>query len=222
MSGLMSIETTSGWASAQSDSARRTLTSSRRSTAASPRKAPSRALVRKSSIICSAALSVSGAGLKTTSFSASAMMPPTPSITVGPNCASTSMPTMNSRTPETISATSRCTSPSAGRAAPSSSVAASRTASSPVKRRRTRPLSVLCAIASPPSLTTTAPPISLAAAIASSAVATFASLAKGRPYGDNRDFESDSDKVRDAIARPEMGSCTGATVVRLRRSGHEC
>ena len=44
-----------------------------------------------------------------------------PSITVMPNCSSWWSPAISSRLPRSIGATSRCTSPSSGRAAASSS-----------------------------------------------------------------------------------------------------
>ena len=44
--------------------------------------------------------SSSGAGRKTTSAIASARMPPTPSITVGPNCGSRTTPAISSRLPD--------------------------------------------------------------------------------------------------------------------------
>ena len=63
-----------------------------------------------------------GTSRKATSATASARIPPTPSITVMPNCASWCRPAISSRLPRSIGATSRCTSPSSGRAAASSSV----------------------------------------------------------------------------------------------------
>ena len=66
---------------------------------------------------------------------------------------------------------------------------------------RTRPRSVLCAIASPLSFTTTGNPSSVAAATASSTVAARRSPATGTPNPASSCFDSDSDRVRDAIAR---------------------
>ena len=100
---------------------------------------------------------------------ASASTPPTPSITVIPNCGSRLRPAISSRVPRTIGATSRPTSPSSGRAAASSSAPAASTASADASPRRTRPRSVLWAMASPHSLTTTGNPISAAAAAACAA-----------------------------------------------------
>ena len=76
------------------------------------------------SIISWAVTASTGAGRNTTSATASARMPPTPSITVGPNWASRSTPAISSRLPRIIGATSTATSPSSGVAAASSSVAA--------------------------------------------------------------------------------------------------
>ena len=59
-----------------------------------------------------------------TSATASARMPPTPSITVMPNCGSSVRPAISSRLPCTIGATRTATSPSSGVAAASSSAAA--------------------------------------------------------------------------------------------------
>ena len=56
-------------------------------------------------------------------------MPPTPSMTLRPNCGSRTSPAISSRFPATIGATSSETAPSSGWAAASSSAAAARTAS---------------------------------------------------------------------------------------------
>ena len=64
----------------------------------------------------------SGTSRKLTSATASARTPPTPSITVIPNCGSRWSPAMSSRLPRTIGATSTWHSPSSGVAAASSSV----------------------------------------------------------------------------------------------------
>ena len=80
-----------------------------------------------------AVTSSSGAGRKTTSATASARTPPTPSITVGPNWGSRSSPMINSRFPATIGATSTWTSPSRSVAAANSSAAADSTAAASPK-----------------------------------------------------------------------------------------
>ena len=67
---------------------------------------PSSFCVARSSIISAAVTASNGAGRNTTSATASARMPPTPSITVGPNWGSRTTPAINSRLPETIGATS--------------------------------------------------------------------------------------------------------------------
>ena len=82
----------------------------------------SRRWVASWSIISWAVTVSTGAGRNTTSATASARMPPTPSITVGPNCGSRSTPAISSRLPRIIGATSTTTSPSSGVAAASSSV----------------------------------------------------------------------------------------------------
>ena len=143
MSGLMSTLMTSGCSSASLPSPTRVSRSSCRSTAASPRNSPRRSLIVRLSICSCAVTSSTGAGRNATSAIASASTPPTPSITIGPNCGSRIIPTMNSRAPDTIGATSSDTSPSSGRAAASNSSAADRTAASSASERRTKPRSVL-------------------------------------------------------------------------------
>jgi hypothetical protein len=76
-------------------------------------------------------------------------------MTHGPNCRSRTRPAISSRVPRTIGATSTDTTPSAGVATPCSSTAAARTASASRRPSRTSPRSVLWAIASPHSFTTT-------------------------------------------------------------------
>ena len=162
--GLPSAVTISGLTSTPATSSRSAITRpmamsvaarASRSTAASPRNSPSSFAVARSSIISAVVVASSGAGRNTTSAIASARMPPTPSITVGPNCGSRSAPTMSSRLPCTIGATRTVTSPSAGVAAARRSVAAASTSAAVRRLRRTRPRSVLWAIASPLSLATT-------------------------------------------------------------------
>ena len=68
-------------------------------------------------------------GRKATSATASARMPPTPSMTVMPNWGSSWSPAISSRVARSIGATSRWTSPSSGVAAASRAAAASRTCS---------------------------------------------------------------------------------------------
>ena len=128
INGLTSTLATSGRSSASRPSPTSNAATASRSTAASPRNSPSSRWVASPSIISSAVISSSGAGRKTTSAIASARMPPSPSITVGPNCSSRNNPTISSRLPRIIGATSTPTSPSSGRAAANSSVAAAETA----------------------------------------------------------------------------------------------
>ena len=195
MSGLQSALTIRSSSVAARDSARSTEASLSRSTAASPRNSPSSVWVSRSSIISAASRSSIGTSRKATSATASARMPPTPSITVIPNCGSRWSPAISSRLPDTIGATSRWTAPSSGRAAARRSVAAARTASSSPRPRRTRPRSVLCAIESPPSLTTTGWPSSSAAATAASTESTTFSATTGSPWDARRALESASDSV---------------------------
>ena len=166
-----------------------------RSTAASPLNSPSRSLIVKLSICSSAVTTSTGAGRNATSAIASASTPPTPSMTIGPNCGSRIIPTMNSRAPETIGATRSETSPSSGRAAASSSSAAIRTAASSLTPSLTNPRSVLCAIASPFNLMATGPPIEAAAATAPATSNTMCSAARGTPYCFTNSFDSASDNV---------------------------
>ena len=75
---------------------------------------------------------------------------------VGPNCGVGCRPAMSSRLPRTIGATSRSTGTVVGRrGARAARSAACSTAAASARFRRTSPRSVLCAIASPLSLTTT-------------------------------------------------------------------
>ncbi len=181
--------------------------SASRSTADSPRNGPSKAAVRKSSIISIAVARLSGAGRNTTSCAASAKMPPTPSITVGPNCGSRTAPAISSRMPETIGATSRSTSPSSGRAAASRACEVSRAAVSSGTPRWTRPRSDLWAMPSPFSLSTTGKPSAEAAVTAASASAAERSGASGRPNAasSSLDARSDSVVVRRCPARDDTG-----------------
>ena len=132
-----------------------TSTTRSRSTAGSPRNGPSRVWAARSSIISSASTRSIGTRRNVTSAIDSARMPPMPSITVIPNCGSRLTPAISSRMPRSIGATSTCTSPSSGRAAARSSDAAATTSAALVMPRRTSPRSVLCAMASLQSLTTT-------------------------------------------------------------------
>ena len=99
-----------------------------------------------------------------------------------------------------MGATRSATSPSSAVAAARSSAPAPSTAAPSVRPRRTRPRSVLCAIASPWSFTATGKPTSAAAATASPAVATTRSGAKGTPNGARSTFDADSDRVRVSVA----------------------
>jgi hypothetical protein len=155
ISGFTSTLRTSGRSAGSRPRPTRRSTRCRRDTGASPRNAPSSFWVASPSIISPAVTSSRGAGRNTTSATASARTPPTPSITVGPNCTSRSRPTISSRLPEIIGATSTPTSPSSGRAAARSSEAARSTAGPSARSRRTRPRSVLWAIEWPTSLATT-------------------------------------------------------------------
>ena len=103
----------------------------------------------------SASARSTGASRNTTSAIASASTPPSPSMTHGPNSLSVCRPAISSRAPRTIGETRSATSPSAGPAAASRSAAAAVTASGSASPSRTSPRSVLCAIASPVSFTTT-------------------------------------------------------------------
>ena len=155
------------------------------------------------SIIDIASLRLIGTGRNTTSATASANTPPTPSITFGPNCGSRTMPAISSRLPLTIGATSTVTAPSAEVAFASRSAAADSTDAASVSRRRTSPRSVLWAIASPHSLATTGKPIAVAAAAASAAVVTSRSSAIGTPYSRSNALDADSDSVLlETVTRP--------------------
>ena len=124
---------------------------------------------------------MSGAAANTTSESASAATPPRPNNTHGPNCGSRTIPAISSRLPRTISATSSCTSPSAGRTFASNSLAAARTASAFARPSLTKSRSVLCAIASPHNFTTTGKPMRAAAAAAPAASRANSSRETGTP-----------------------------------------
>src|SRR5690606_34887645 len=163
MSGFRSADTIDGSASAARDRPSSTAASASRSTGGSPRNSRRSFCVARSSIISAASISVIGTSRKATSATASARMPPTPSMTVMPNCSSRCSPAISSRLPRSIGATSRCTSPSSGRAAARSSSAAAATDAASLSPSRTRPRSVLWAIPSPPSFTTTGNPIASAA-----------------------------------------------------------
>ena len=115
ISGLTSTLTTSPRSAATRPRATSVAARASRSTACSPRNSPSRRWVASWSIISWAVTWSTGAGRNTTSATASARMPPTPSITVGPNCGSRTTPAISSRLPRTIGATSTPTSPSCGR-----------------------------------------------------------------------------------------------------------
>ena len=195
ISGLTSTLATSSRSLITRPTATRAATSSSRLTAGSPRNGPSNTLMRSSSIILAAIAASTGAGRNTTSAIASASTPPMPSITVAPNCGSRTAPTISSRRPSIIGATSNSTSPSSGCTAPSSESAASRTASASTMPRRTRPRSVLWAIRSPLSLRATGTPSSAAAAIAPSASRTARSRASGRPNAPSNSLEARSDSV---------------------------
>ena len=155
ISGFTSTETMSSRSMATRDKPMITEINWSLFTADSPRKASRRPCIRKESIMVAAPTSSTGAGRNTTSAITSAITPPIPSITVGPNWGSTSIPAISSRVPLIMGATNRWTSPSAGVAAAKRLVAASVTASALLSRKRTRPRSVLWAMLSPPSFTTT-------------------------------------------------------------------
>ena len=76
-------------------------------TAGSPRKASRRPCILNESIMEAAPTSSTGAGRNATSAMTSAITPPIPSITVGPNWGSTSIPAMSSRVPLIIGATNK-------------------------------------------------------------------------------------------------------------------
>ncbi len=147
--------TMSGRAVINADNPSNTACSCPRSTASSPRNAPSSFCAANPSIISAASTALIGAGRNCTSAIASATMPPTPSITLAPNCGSRTTPAINSRLPEIIGAINSDTSPSAGVALAKRSVAAASTAVLSTSLSRTKPRSVLCAIAAPHSFTTT-------------------------------------------------------------------
>lgn len=142
-----------------------------------------------------ASLTPSGASRTATSSMASAKTPPTPTITAGPNCGSRITPAMSSRFPDTMGAIRIDTSPSSGRAAASSSLAAVYTAAVSARPRRTRPRSVLWAMVSPHSFAATGKPRRCAATTAASGSSTVSSVANGTPKGANKAFESISDNV---------------------------
>src|SRR5262249_42730031 len=90
-------------------------------------------------------------------------------------------PAISSRRPRTCSATRTSTAPSSGRASARSSADAARTAVASATPSRTRSRSVLCAIESPQSFTTTGKPSVSAARAAASGPAATASRATGIP-----------------------------------------
>ena len=185
ISGLTSTDATSGRAVGQRPTARPARRPARsRSTAGSPRNGPSSAWVPRSSIMSSASTRVERhraehrrrrrprRGCRRRRASRSGR-------TAGRARARRSAP--GSRAPSARPAARP--SPSSGRAAASSSAAAARTASASPSRRRTSPRSVLCAIASPHSLTTTGKPSASAAATAASASCTSRLVDDGHPVG---------------------------------------
>ena len=99
INGLTSTLATSGRSTAAAESPTSRSTSRSRSTAASPRNSPSSFCVASRRSSPRRRSSVSGAGRNTTSAIASARMPPTPSMTVAPNCGSRTRPTISSRLP---------------------------------------------------------------------------------------------------------------------------
>ena len=144
----------------------------------------------------SASVRLSGTGQNTTSPTASARMPPTPSMAFRPNWGSRTSPAMSSLLPSIIGVTRRVTAPSSGRAAASNSAAAERAAPASARPSRTRPRSVLWAMAAPHSLTATGQPSSCAAGATASASCTSRSSTTGRPYSRNRALDAASDRVR--------------------------
>ncbi len=152
------------------------------STAGSPRNGlVIRSLAFRDSIMRAASARETGAIAKDTSLWISARIPPIPKSTHGPNWGSRTRPRISSRFACTISATSSVTGPSSGTAFARSSLAAAATAAAAPSPRRTRSRSVLCAMASPQSFSTTGKPISDAAATAAVASLTFSSRANGMP-----------------------------------------
>ena len=181
-SGFTSTLRTSSRSSARRARPRRIRTRASTSSAGSPRNGSrKRRWVRSWAIMRRPSLVESGAVAKTTSPSPSARIPPSPSITHGPNAGSRTMPATSSRRPRTCSATSSCTSPSSGRRSLSSSPAAARTAAGSARPRRTRSRSVLWRIASPQSFSTTGKPISSAARAAPAPSGTRISRLVGMP-----------------------------------------
>lgn len=136
-------------------------------------------------IISAASTALTGTGRTDTSAMASARIPPIPTITVVPNCGSVDSPAMSSRFRrehrghEQID---RCLLASVARPSRSDD-AAPTAAASPKVSSRTRPRSVLWAMASPLSFTTTGKPSSAAAVAAESASGTIRSGANGRLAG---------------------------------------
>ena len=206
-SGLTSTDTIDGSCSTSSDSATSVAARALRSTAGSPRNGPSNTWAPSESTMSRASSASIGTTRNATSATASASTPPTPTMTHGPNCGSVCTPAISSRDPRTIGATSNATSPSSGRAAARRSTAAAATASGVVRPSRTSPRSVLCAIVSPDSLTTTGSPSSAAAVTAASGVATRRWGATVTPACSIRDFDSNSDSVRVMIPVPRSRRC---------------
>ena len=162
---------------------RSTSTSASRSTAGSPRNGPSSAWVARSSIISSASTRSIGTRRIETSAIASARMPPTPTITVMPNCGSRASPAISSRLPRTIGATRTPTSPSSGTRGGEQLVGRATHGGGVAQAEPDEPRSVLWAIASPHSLATTGKPSSSAADAASAAVVDDALVGHGHPVG---------------------------------------
>ena len=136
----------------QRPTARRPWPPGRRPARPAPRRAPGSA---RSSIISAASSRVIGTSRKATSATASASTPPTPSITVMPNCASWWRPAISSVARDhrghragDLAVLGPGGGEQLGRRRP-------RTASSSASPSRTRPRSVLWAMASPQSLATT-------------------------------------------------------------------
>src|SRR5258705_9444507 len=107
------------------------------------------------------------------------------------------------------------TSPSSGRAAPSSSSDAARTAAASASPSLTSLRSVLWAMPAPQSLTATGKPILPAAAPASSADCTSSSAGTGTPCRPSNAFDSASDSVGTTRSAPplDVGLDGGAGVV---------
>jgi len=147
------------------------------STAGCPRKGFRTLAIRMSSIIIRASDVVTGATRKTTSSISSVKIPPRPNITQGPNWTSRVSPQTSSRSPLTISWTSRASQPGIA----SSRRASSRTSASDFRFSAMAPTSVLCWSFSPAALSTTGYPISRAAFRAPASSGTRVSRLTGTP-----------------------------------------